>query len=355
MDDHAEDPELPEEELPEEEPELEEEKLEEDPELPDETLAADADGDSAAPMEEAKADGGENKEEPAAEEPEEDVDPLKGTEDDEVLKKPPHSSEIFLGGIPRSLTKEELEELCQEHGDVFEIRLLKDVTTGQNRGYAFVVFKTREAAAKAIEKLNGSEIKGKKGVRVTLSESKFRLFVGNLPRAMTHAEVLEMLKKQEPGVEALELPSELNAARNRGYAFVDLYNSAAAERARKTLTRPGFKVKENVLTVRWAEPRNEIPQADLAKVKSIYVRGVPATITEANLKELFAEHGEIEKAVLPSARPGGVVRDFAFVHFKERESAVAAVKVEKVEFEGKTLEVSMAKPQPKREHEGQQG
>eukprot|EP00959_Pyramimonas_sp_CCMP1952_P187250 3915411-Pyramimonas_sp.AAC.3 len=48
MDDH-EDPELPEEELPEEEPELEEEKPEEDPELPkedpelpEETLPADA-------------------------------------------------------------------------------------------------------------------------------------------------------------------------------------------------------------------------------------------------------------------------------------------------------------------------
>jgi RNA recognition motif-containing protein len=63
-------------------------------------------------------------------------------------------------------------------------------------------------------------------------------------------------------------------------------------------------------------------------VKSIYIRGVPATITEAAMKELFGKHGEIEKVVLPSAPArGGPVRDFAFVHYKERLVALAAAKV----------------------------
>lgn len=32
-------------------------------------------------------------------------DPKLGTDEDELLKKPPHSSEIFMGGIPRSLVQ----------------------------------------------------------------------------------------------------------------------------------------------------------------------------------------------------------------------------------------------------------
>jgi heterogeneous nuclear ribonucleoprotein R len=75
------------------------------------------------------------------------------------MKKPPHSSEVFLGGIPRTLTQEELEELCAPAGEIFATRLLKDISTGQNRGYAFVTFKTREAAAKAIEIVNGAQLR----------------------------------------------------------------------------------------------------------------------------------------------------------------------------------------------------
>ena len=51
--------------------------------------------------------------------------------------------------------QEELEEVCTPIGEVHEIRLLKDVTTGQNRGYAFVGFKSPEAAQEAIKTLNG--------------------------------------------------------------------------------------------------------------------------------------------------------------------------------------------------------
>jgi hypothetical protein len=116
----------------------------------------------------------------------------------------------------------------------------------------------------------GSEVKGKKGVRVTLSESKYRLFVGNVPRAMSQEELLTALKKQEPGVEVVELPMEPNMpSRNRGYAFVDLYNTASAERAKKTFSGAEGKLRENQLTVRWAEPRKEAPQADMAQVRIV--------------------------------------------------------------------------------------
>lgn len=40
-----------------------------------------------------------------------------------------------------------------------QIRLMKDRDTGENKGYAFVAFRTKEFAQKAIEDLNGKEFK----------------------------------------------------------------------------------------------------------------------------------------------------------------------------------------------------
>eukprot|EP00854_Cymbomonas_tetramitiformis_P020395 gene20395-24428_t len=242
---------------------------------------------------------------------------------DDPLKKPPHSSEVFIGGIPRSLTDEELEEICKPLGEVHEIRLLKDsVSAGQNRGYAFVAFTNKADAAKAIESLNNAE------VRATLSSSKHRLFVGNIPKDMTKEQVIEEFSKLEPGVEEVELKLEPGSTRSRGYAFVEFYNTAVAERARQALT--GYKMKERLLTVSWAKPPQEsaAPTAQqtaaAAQVKSLYIKGVVESVTEAVLKEIFEKHGEIEKIVFPRNQPGQPRRDFCFVHFKERAAAVAA-------------------------------
>jgi len=56
-------------------------------------------------------------------------------------------------------------------------------------------------------------------------------------------------------------------------------------------------------------------------------------------------HGEVTKVVMPPAKSGGK-RDFGFVHFAERSSALKAVNdTEKYEIEGQVLEVFLAKPQ----------
>ena len=46
-----------------------------------------------------------------------------GTADDVCLSLPPHSAEVFLGGLPRSLTAAELQELVVPFGEGAEVRL----------------------------------------------------------------------------------------------------------------------------------------------------------------------------------------------------------------------------------------
>lgn len=74
----------------------------------------------------------------------------------------------------------------------------------------------------------------------------------------------------------------------------------------------------------------------ILQVKAIYVKNLPENVSSERLKELFELNGEVTKVVLPPAKAGQGKRDFGFVHFADRSSALKAVKAtEKFEIDGK--------------------
>lgn len=71
-----------------------------------------------------------------------------------------------------------------------------------------------------------------------------------------------------------------------------------------------------------------------AQVKALYVKNIPENTSTEQLKELFQRHGEVTKIVTPPGKGGK--RDFGFVHYAERSSALKAVKdTERYEINGK--------------------
>lgn len=67
----------------------------------------------------------------------------------------------------------------------------------------------------------------------------------------------------------------------------------------------------------------------------MYVRNLPDTATQEQVWKLFERHGEITKVMLPQSKPGQQKRDFGFVHFADRSSALKAIeKTEKYELDG---------------------
>ena len=55
-------------------------------------------------------------------------------------------SKIFVGGLDFKLTSEELKDHFMKFGDVQDAIILKDIFTGQSRGFGFVTF-TQEHVA----------------------------------------------------------------------------------------------------------------------------------------------------------------------------------------------------------------
>jgi RNA recognition motif-containing protein len=78
-------------------------------------------------------------------------------------------SNIYVGNLSYQTTEAELEAAFGEYGAVDRVSIGRDRDTGQPRGFAFVEMADSGAAAKAIEGLNGQELKGR---ALTVNEAR---------------------------------------------------------------------------------------------------------------------------------------------------------------------------------------
>ena len=80
---------------------------------------------------------------------------------------------LNVRGLPRSMTQASLENLFSAHGRVYDLRIAKDLFSGECKGFAELKMEGHHARA-AIAALNGSK-QGDGYVRVSLAdEKKFR-------------------------------------------------------------------------------------------------------------------------------------------------------------------------------------
>lgn len=97
---------------------------------------------------------------------------------------PQRGCEIFVGKIPRDCFEDELVPVFEQAGRIYEMRLMMDFS-GQNRGYAFVVFCSPAEAREAAKKLNNYEIRKGRTLGVCMSVDNCRLFVGGIPKKVS--------------------------------------------------------------------------------------------------------------------------------------------------------------------------
>jgi len=81
----------------------------------------------------------------------------------------------------------------------------------------------------------------------------------------------------------------------------------------------------------------------------LYVGGLPYSVTEDRLEELFSEHGTVESARVITDRMTGRSRGFGFVEMSSQEEAQQAIdKLNGTDLEGRSLAVNEAKPKEQR-------
>jgi RNA recognition motif-containing protein len=83
------------------------------------------------------------------------------------------SKKLFVGSLSWDTTDDGLREAFSPFGEISEAVVINDRYTGRSRGFGFVTFNDDEAADKAIESLNGSELDGRT-IRVDVAHAKER-------------------------------------------------------------------------------------------------------------------------------------------------------------------------------------
>eukprot|EP00250_Pteridium_aquilinum_P008297 c17831_g2_i1 orf=3-2219(-) len=235
--------------------------------------------------------------------------------------------EVFVGGLDKDATEDDVRAAFKPVGDVMEVRLMMNPVTGKNKGYAFVRFATTEQAGRAATEFAATQIRGKE-CGVLPNQDNDTLFIGNISRDWKSSEVLQKLKEFGiNGVEELTLIGDpQNEALNRGYAFLELATHYDAVNAFQRLQRPGVMFGyDRPAKVSWAQPLNEADASTMSQVKSVFVDGIPPNWTEDKVKQSFEKFGEIERIVLARNMPFAKRKDFAFVNFASRENALACV------------------------------
>ena len=102
---------------------------------------------------------------------------------------------LFVGNLAFSTNEDELRTLLAQAGTVNSVELIKDRSTGESKGFAFVVMGSQADAAKATQMFNGYTL-GDRAIKVDTAHAREESGRGGYPgkrgdnrgmgRPMTH-------------------------------------------------------------------------------------------------------------------------------------------------------------------------
>ena len=114
------------------------------------------------------------------------------------------------------------------------------------------------------------------------------------------------------------LEVENDKLKNRGFCFIEFIDHKSASMAKRKLQSPRFnRLFNRELVVDWAEQTEEPDEETMSKVKVLYVRNLDLDTTEQEVEAAFAKYGAVTRTKK--------AKDYAFIHFEQREDALKAM------------------------------
>ncbi|KAG1355309.1 nucleolin [Cocos nucifera] len=253
--------------------------------------------------------------------------------------------EIFVGGLNKEAVEEDLIQVFGVFGEIQSVRIVRNPSTQKSKGFAFIRYANVEHAKKALAELkDGTEVRGKQ-VGISASQYNDTLYLGNICKTWTkdqftyiiimlvlsilvYLQVLETLKGY--GIEQVEhilLPDDPNnEGKIKGFAFLEFNSHSDAMAAFQRLKKPDAVFGcDRSAKVAFAQTPMHPAEEVLLQVKTVFVEGIPVSWDEEKIKELCKQYGEVEKVQLFRKFTTSKKKDFGFVEFTSRESAVACV------------------------------
>lgn len=73
-----------------------------------------------------------------------------------------HSAYIFTGGLDYELTEGDLLAVFAQYGEVVDVNLVRDKSSGKSKGFAFLAYEDQRSTVLAVDNLSGSTVAARK-------------------------------------------------------------------------------------------------------------------------------------------------------------------------------------------------
>jgi len=253
---------------------------------------------------------------------------------------------IFIKNLDKSIDNKAIYDTFSTFGNILSCKVATDEES-VSKGYGFVHFETEEAAQRAIEKVNGMLLNGKKVFVGKFMPSAQRLremgetarkftnvYVKNFGEELDDGSLREMFEKY--GIVLSSKAMSDDSGKSRGFGFVAFENPEDAEKAvvetNETLLPSGKKLfvgRAQKKAERQAELKRKHEMLKMERMQryqgvNLYVKNLDDTIDDERLRKEFAVYGTITSAKVMS-EDSGRSRGFGFVCFSSPEEATKAV------------------------------
>ncbi|KAF8395860.1 hypothetical protein HHK36_019814 [Tetracentron sinense] len=238
---------------------------------------------------------------------------------------------------------------------VVSIKIIRNKITGQPEGYGFVEFVSHVAAERVLQTYNGTQMPGTEqtfrlnwasfgiGERRPDAGPEHSIFVGDLAPDVTDYLLQETFRSQYPSVRGAKVVTDPNTGRSKGYGFVKFSDEMERNRAMTEMngvycsTRPmrisaatpkkttGFQQQYTATKGIFPAPAYTTPAVQAFPVDNdinnttIFIGGLDPNVTDEELRQIFAQFGELVYVKIPLGKGCG------FVQFGTRASAEEAI------------------------------
>ena len=158
-----------------------------------------------------------------------------------IVKQEPDLDTIkmFVGQIPRNMSEQELKQMFEEYGPIYQLNILRDKQTGESKGCCFVTFFTRKSALDAqnalhnLKTLNGMHHPIQMKPADTENRNERKLFIGMISRTCEETDIKLMFSSYGQ-IEDCTVLRDTNG-KSRGCAFVTYHKRQSAVNAIKSM------------------------------------------------------------------------------------------------------------------------
>jgi polyadenylate-binding protein len=244
-----------------------------------------------------------------------------------------HEGNIFIKNVDPSISPESLFETFSAFGTIVSCKIATD-DLGMSKGFAYILFETKEAADAAISKMNGVLMNDRK-VYVDYHMPKWERInkMEKLKANVTEDEFRDLFV-QYGSITSLSLPIDVDG-RCRGFGFVNYEAHEDAARAVEELN--DYELRTKKLYVSRAQKKYEREeelrqQHEFLRMErfskyqgaNLYVKFLGPQVTDQDLSSAFSEFGTITSAKVMT-EDNGQSRGFGFVCFQNADEAQKAI------------------------------